>query len=144
MGWFWGKSWHPIGQTYSTSAAHGCFGYLLDIRTCNSPQCSTVRSRKRSVLLLIVQKVGLLLLIIVFYLLSPDLNKQSQQMGRNLLQGSLMLQPYLCIHRCSPFNHIVHNDPSLLHKHSSFFRCFFHTVHSSHSWPSSQSYTSHI
>ena len=76
-------------------------------------------------------------------LLAPDVIQGSHQMHENLLRGSSRLCHYSCIYHCSPFTSNMHNHPSLLYRYFSFIQCFFHTVHPSHSWPSSQPNTYH-
>ena len=52
---------------------------------------------------------------------------------------------YSCIHiHCSPFTSITHDYPSLLHRHFSLVQRFFHTIHPSYLWSSSQPHTSPI
>ena len=52
-----------------------------------------------------------------------------------------ILKAASCIHHCSQFTSIIHNHPSLLHRHSSFLQCSFHTIHP---FPSSQPHIHNI
>ena len=76
----------------------------------------------------------------VLSLLAPDLIQESQQMRGNLLQGSSKPCPFF-MHSPLLSIHFYHTQ--------SFFpapqiQCSFFTIHSFHSWLSSQPHTSHI
>ena len=58
---------------------------------------------------------------------APHVIQGSHQTRENLFHGLSKLCHFSWIHYCSPFIAIPYNHSSLLHRHSSFIQCYFHT-----------------